>query len=120
MWDIASLHILKYVLLQFCTEAPVEITFHSNAVACNIVEGHINSVILSTKSGFVRVSAKNFIDASGDADLVKMCEAEYVKGSEPNCFDALTESGLNKSHFSNNTYGTYEKMVLCNWVHYSF
>lgn len=111
---------MKYVFLQLCTEAGVEITFHSSAVARNSVEGHINSVILSTKSGFVNVSVKNFIDASGDADLVKMCGAEYVKGSEPGCFDALTESGLNKSHFSHNTYGTYEKNGLMQRFHYSF
>lgn len=109
LWDIASPHLLKYVLLQICIEAGVEITFHSTAVACNTDDGHINSVLLSTKSGFISVSAKSFIDASGDADLVKLSGAEYAKGSEQGCFDSLTESGLNRSHFSENTYNSYEK-----------
>lgn len=66
-------------------------------------------MLLSTESGFVSVAAKTFIDASGDADLAALCGAELVKGSEPGCFEALTESGLDHSHFSSGSYGAYER-----------
>lgn len=109
LWDIASPHILKYVLLELCDGAGADIMLHTTLIACNTENGRIKSVLLSTESGFVSVEAKTFIDASGDADLAALCGAELVKGSEPGCFEALTESGLDHSHFSSGSYGAYER-----------
>lgn len=100
--DIASPHILKYVLLTLLDEAGVKIMFHTSLVSCETENNAIKSALLFTKSGFVKVFSKTFIDASGDADLAVASGAEFVKGSEPGCFAALDESGLNHSHYNNN------------------
>lgn len=110
--DIASPHILKYVLLNLCDRAGVKIMFHTSLISCKTEKQKVESVLLSTKSGYVSVRADTFIDASGDADLVALCGAEFVKGSEPDCFMALVKNGLDHSHFSNSTYGAYEKEGL--------
>ena len=49
----------------------------------------IKSVIVADKSGLTKFTAKTFIDASGDADLVALSGAEYVLGSQEGDLDAL-------------------------------
>lgn len=105
--DIASPHILKYVLVDMVIEAGADIYFHTNLLSANTEGEAIKSVVLSGKSGLIEVTANSFIDASGDADLVYLSGAEYVSGSEAGVFEQLSESGLNKSHFSDNEYSGY-------------
>ena len=107
VWEIASPHILKYVLLDLLTEAGVDIRFHTNLIAAHGENGLLTHVVLSGKSGFEKITAASYIDATGDADLVYLSGAEYVRGSEPGVFDQLSQSGLNKSHFSNREYSGY-------------
>ncbi|MBQ5765363.1 MAG: FAD-dependent oxidoreductase [Clostridia bacterium] len=104
---IASPHILKYVLVDIVEESGADIYFHTTILSANTDGDNITSVILSGKSGLIKVNAKCFIDATGDADLVYLSGAEYVLGSEPGVFEQLSETGLNKSHFSDNEYSGY-------------
>lgn len=60
--------------------------------------GRIVSALFRDKTGFLRIKAKNFTDASGDADLVALVGDEYVTGSENGVFDALFEANLDKAH----------------------
>ena len=105
--EIASPHILKYVLLELLTQANVDIRFHTTLIGAGTEGSRITEVLLSSKSGLESVTAGSFIDASGDADLVYHSGAEYVLGSEPGVFDQLTQSGLNKAHFSERCYEEY-------------
>ncbi len=105
--EIASPHILKYVLIDMLDKAGVEVKFHSTLISAETSNDLITSVIVSDKSGLTKISAKTFIDASGDADLVALSGAEYALGSAEGDFDALIESGLNKSHFSENKFEAY-------------
>ena len=105
--DIASPHILKYVLVDMVNDAGADVYFHTSLISVNTEANDIKSVVLSSKSGLVEIEANSFIDASGDADLVYLSGAEYVRGSEAGVFAQLSESGLNKSHFSENEYSGY-------------
>lgn len=107
VFDIASPHILKYVLVDKLNESGADVYFHTTLLSVESQETVIKSVILSGKSGLIKVEAKSFIDATGDADLVYLSGAEYTLGSESGVFEQLSESGLNKSHFSENKYSGY-------------
>ena len=105
--DIASPHILKYVLVDTVESSGAEVYFHTTLLSVDVEGDSIKSVVLSGKSGLIKVNAKCFIDASGDADLVYLSGADYTLGSEAGVFEQLNESGLNKSHFSDNEYSGY-------------
>ena len=49
--------------------AGVHTFLHATLVDVVVEASGITGVIISTKSGFFRINAKRFIDASGDADL---------------------------------------------------
>ena len=91
-------HILKYTLLKMAYDANVDIHFHT--VLCDVVTGKdkVEYAILKDKSGFLKVKAKTFIDATGDADLVYYSGDEYVLGSERGIMDELRETDMDKSH----------------------
>ena len=112
VWESASPHILKYVLLDVVDGAGAKIRFHTTLLSVRTEEKRIVSVIASDKSGLLEISAKTFIDATGDADLAALSGAETVLGSEPGVYDALTESGLNKVHFSDIEYVASEHTGL--------
>ncbi len=93
-----SPHILKYVLLKMASDAGVRLHFHT--VLCEVhTDGEkISYAIFKDKTGYIKVTAKNFIDATGDADLVYLAGDDYVLGSEADVFDVLTDCGLDKIH----------------------
>lgn len=110
--DIASPHILKYVLIDEMDKSGADIMFHTTLVSANTENGKISSIIVNDKSGFTEITAKTFIDASGDADLVALSGAQYEKGSGANDFNTLAEAGLDKSHFSENKFSGYSHTGL--------
>lgn len=111
--SIAAPHILKYVLLETCEKAGVQLMLHTSLIACETEHDTIQAVLVSTESGLIRIHAAVFIDATGDADLAVQSGAAVVKGSEPGCFRALTESGLNHSHYRTDlAYDAYEQNGL--------
>ena len=103
-----SPHITKYCLLKLAKEAGVEILFHSMLIGVNTENSSIKSVDIFSKSGKIKVLAKNFIDATGDADLVALAEDEYVLGSEGDAFTQLVSTGLNTSHSDGKATNPYE------------
>ncbi len=108
-FSLGSPHITKYVLLKKLVEAGVEVLFHSSLVSAEIEDNRVKAVNILTKSGFKRIKAENFIDASGDADLIVMSGADYVKGSEKGVFSALADNQMDKRHFSDEKYTAYSK-----------
>ena len=82
----------EYVLLKMALEAGVEVRFHTVLCDAETETGRILSVVLLDKSGFLRIVAKNYIDASGDADLVFLSGDKYVLGSEKGVFNSFFET----------------------------
>jgi hypothetical protein len=85
----------------------VDIRFHTNLIGAHGKDDVITHVILSSKSGFGKIRADSFIDATGDADLTVLSGAAYVQGSEAGVFEQLNQTGLNKAHFSDREYSGY-------------
>lgn len=108
-YPLRSPHILKYILLKKALETGVEVLFHTTLVSAQTEGRRVTAADILTKSGFERVTADTFIDASGDADLVVFSGADCVSGSESGVFSALSENGMDKRHFSDETYGAYKK-----------
>ena len=70
---------LKYIAQQMVLESGGEILFYS-MITDVVMEGNkVKSVIVANKSGKMTVSAKIFIDATGDADLVHYANGEFIK-----------------------------------------
>lgn len=102
-----SPHILKYTLLKMASDSKVTLCFHT--VLCDVEtdDSKIISAILHDKSGFLRIKAKSFIDASGDADMVYLSGDDYVLGSERDVYKQLEKNSLDKVHGDGNTYEKY-------------
>ena len=66
---IISKDIAPMAAEEMCLEAGVRILYHHNLVRTIVEDGVIRAAVFTSKSGFVAIRAKNFVDATGDADL---------------------------------------------------
>lgn len=107
-----SPHMTKYVLLKMTQEHQVRICFHTVLCDVETKEGKVMSAIFHDKSGYLRILAHSFIDATGDADLVYLAGDDHVSGSEPHVFDQLQENGLAESHVNRIQAETYDGVGL--------
>ena len=92
-------HLLKWVLLKMAVDSGVNILFHSTLLDAKMQENKIDYVVISTKSGIRGVKAENYIDATGDADLVFLSGEEYIIGTESSAEEGLKQSGFDRMHF---------------------
>ncbi len=102
-----SPHITKYVLLKSLHNSGVEIRFHTTLVSAETDKNKVKSIICLDKSGFNYIQADSFIDASGDADLIFMSNADFTLGSEQGVFQHLSKNGMDNRHFSDEKYNAY-------------
>lgn len=103
--DIAAPHIVKYVLLDKVQNSGTQIMFHSSFLSSQTENDRIESIIIHDANGLMRIFAKEFIDATGDALLICGSGADYVKGSEEDSFDSLKSTGFDKTHDDDNQEG---------------
>lgn len=68
---------MKVALDQLIEDAGVSVLLHSLVVGVAQKEGALTHVILEDKSGRWAIGARQFIDCSGDADLVHWSGADY-------------------------------------------
>lgn len=92
-------HLLKWVMLKMAVESGVEVLFHAGLIDVEVENDTIQHIIISTKSGLRGVRAKNFIDATGDADLVYLTGEEFIIGSEESAEEGLKKAGFDRMHF---------------------
>lgn len=76
--------IFKIVALELCREAGVELLLHMQIIDTLVENDRLSSVTLFGKSRRIEVSAKVFIDATGDGDVAYMAGCSYEKGQD-NC-----------------------------------
>ncbi len=83
---IVSKDIAPMAMEDLCLEAGVRILYHHNLVGVHVEEGKIAWALFSSKSGFVAIRAKNYVDCTGDGDLAVMagCPFEFG-GPSGNC-----------------------------------
>ncbi|MDB5758345.1 MAG: putative rane protein, partial [Burkholderia sp.] len=77
-YDMPALKCAADALL---ADAGVELLFHALGTGVTMTDdGHIESLLLETRSGRIAVLARIFIDCSGDADLAHWSGVAYEKG----------------------------------------
>ncbi len=81
---------LKLVWDTLLQNAGVQTFLHATLVDVVTENSGITGVVLATKSGFFRISAKRFIDASGDADLCHLADIPYEKAGDLDPAQTLT------------------------------
>lgn len=72
----------RLLALRVCLDAGVKILFHTELTDARVENGKIKSVTVTGKGTAVEISAKVFIDATGDGDLGYVAGAGFEKGSE--------------------------------------
>lgn len=77
---IISRDIAPMAMEELLLEAGVKILYHHDLVKTQVSNGHIEYAIFSSKSGFVAVKARNFIDCTGDGDLAVLAGAPFELG----------------------------------------
>ncbi|CAB4329245.1 MAG: FAD-dependent oxidoreductase [Actinobacteria bacterium] len=73
---------LKVVWERLLIDAGVKVLLHSLLQEVTVSDGRVISLTLATRSGLATVSGKNFIDASGDADLTYFANFAYERAGE--------------------------------------
>ncbi|MBI3589778.1 MAG: FAD-dependent oxidoreductase [Candidatus Melainabacteria bacterium] len=74
--------IYKWVLDEMCIEAGVKLMFENHLVSAEIINKEIKKVFFINKSGCFSICAKEFIDCTGDADLVTLSGISYESGKD--------------------------------------
>jgi hypothetical protein len=94
--------VLKLVLDRLVTEAKVRPFLHAQFVAPFVDDGRMAAAIIEDKSGRRAIRAKQFIDATGDADVVTRMGLEVYRRENvqpPTCCCILRGlSGIRKKH----------------------
>jgi len=80
---------LSAVLLKNLTDAGVTVYFYTQVIQAVKQDHCATHAVIASKSGIEAISAKVFIDATGDGDLSAMLDCPYEKGRES---DALSQS----------------------------
>lgn len=81
---------LKWVWDKLLDEAGVEVLLHSQLVEVESESGQPKSIIISGKHGFSRMIAKQFIDASGDADFCQLAGLPFETAGESSPVQTMT------------------------------
>ena len=81
---------MKVVCEKIVLEAGVKIIYHSLVDGVEVQEGRVIAAHLTGKSGKAVVTAKQFVDCTGDGDLIHLAGGEYEFGRNG---DGLTQPG---------------------------
>lgn len=71
----------KYFLEKVCQEAGVKVLYHSMLAAVKHINGHINSILISTLCGNYTLSAQIYIDATGYGFLSELTDLDWDCGA---------------------------------------
>lgn len=76
--------IYKYVLDEMCVEAGVELIFDSQIISTDVGVYHgkpvLQKIFFVNKGGVFSISAKEFIDCTGDGDLIALSGVSFESG----------------------------------------
>lgn len=74
--------IFKFVALRKVLEAGIEVLLHTELRAVNVDNRTLRSIQLTGKGWTIDVSARVFIDCTGDGDMAYLAGASYAKGQK--------------------------------------
>lgn len=81
-WSAFNCEALKRAYDDIITESNVRLSLFTTVCDAIVHEGHIDSVVCTAKSGMFAVTARIYIDCSGDGDLCAMAGGAYEKGDK--------------------------------------
>lgn len=85
---------LKLVCDDMMVNAGVDFAFFTSVIDVECEEGNLTHVVCAGKGELYAVTAKIYIDCTGDGDLCAMAGADYSKGDENGSMMAATLCGL--------------------------
>ncbi len=71
---------VKILALQMCKEAGVEVILHVESIEADVQQGELKTVTLYGKCNRVTVSARVFVDCTGDGDVACLAGCSYDIG----------------------------------------
>lgn len=71
---------LKYVALDLCEEADVHLLLHSLVYGVDVKNGAVKALRFYTKQGSRTLTAKTYVDATGDGDVSALSGADFQVG----------------------------------------
>ena len=71
----------QLTLINMLEEAGVEVLYDSRVCLANKKNGSIESIVVCNKEGFCQITATEFIDATGDADIAALSGVDFVIGA---------------------------------------
>lgn len=71
---------LKRTMEQMCTEAGVDLMYHMLFIKADTRKGRIKATYFATKDGIWKITAKQYIDCTGDGDLAAQAGVPMVYG----------------------------------------
>jgi hypothetical protein len=81
---------LKIILDEMTAEAGVAVLFHTLVVGTEMAGDRITSVTLANRAGLARLTARVFIDATGDADVASHAGVPCVLGRGDGAIQPMT------------------------------
>ncbi|MEY4531305.1 MAG: hypothetical protein RLZZ156_2026 [Deinococcota bacterium] len=99
---------MKYVLERMLVESGGDILYHTHFVSPELEQERVTSVVVHNKDGLVRLKAKAFIDATGDADLSVRAGAPFQAGE--------AETGLHQAMSLRFILGGVDRQKLCGFL----
>ena len=78
------------VMDDMLTESGVHLYYGQSVVDAETRDGRVESILISTKSGLKRLTAKIFLDCTGDGDLAAFAGAEFSAGNGNGVFQPGT------------------------------
>ena len=76
-WTPFNPEYVKIVLDELAVKAGVEVRFYTRVIDADIDGKRVNGVVVAQVDGYRYISAKTFIDATGDAILSDICGIPY-------------------------------------------
>ena len=77
-----NIEYMKKILEDLCEESGVELLYNTTVTAADVAEGNIQSVTVFNCSGFCKLTAKYYIDCTGDGDLCVAAGASFRLGRD--------------------------------------
>ncbi len=80
--SVSNLHAdyLKILAIEMCQEAKVDILLHCETREVRVVNGAVEKVMLYGKCNEIGITAKVYIDCTGDGDVAYLAGCSYEKG----------------------------------------
>ena len=81
-WEPFNMETYKLILDELLKEAGVDVYLESTLVSASVDEGKITHILVNTLKGCIALEAKQFIDATGDAQLAALSGVPYSIGRD--------------------------------------